>query len=217
MQKACWFRLPEALHPAARILLWCGWAIGAELAPLPVLYTMAVVATTAFIFSRFRLSAWRLLRRSRWLMLILLLTYAYTFSGDLLWPELGWASPTVEGMKGGLVRILRLALMLIALAVLLACTARPRLIYGLYVLARPLSAVGFDRRAFAVRLGLTLEYVEQLAETTPGGASQWLQLLREPMPVAEAASVYRLLPERWQWRDSFAILVALSAVLLSLL
>ena len=217
MQKACWFRLPESLHPAACILLWCGWAIGAELASLPVLYSMAVVTTTAFVFPRFRHTAARLLRRSRWLMLVLLLTYAYTISGDLVWPELAWASPTVEGVKGGLLRILRLALMLVALAVLLASTERPRLIYGLYVLARPLSALGFDRRAFAVRLGLTLEYVEQLAETTPGGATQWLQLLREPSSVTEAASVYRLLPERWKWHDSFAILVALSAVLLSLL
>ncbi len=206
--------MAEPFHPAARILLWCGWAVGVELAPLPILYGMAVVSATAFVFSRLRINAWRLLRRSRWLMLVLLLTYAYTLPGDSVWLELGWVSPTLEGIREGLVRILRLALILVALATLLACTARPRLIYGLYFLVRPLTGIGFDRRAFAVRLGLTLTYVEHASENTYAKATSWLHRLQQPFIVADKPSVYILVPERWKWSDSLAIF-ALSVLLVA--
>ena len=200
--------MAESLHPVARILLWCGWAVGVELVSLPALYGMAVVSATAFVFSRLRHAAARLLYRSRWLLVVLLLTYAYTLPGHLVWPELGLASPTEEGVKSGLARILRIALMLVALAVLLASTERSRLIYGLYILMRPLTALGFDRRAFTVRLGLTLDYVERAPKAT-----QWLQVLRQPLPVVDTPAVYSLTPECWKGRDSLAILAALSAVL----
>lgn len=201
------------MHPTARILLWCGWAVGVELAALPVLYSMAVVSATAFMFPRFRLAAWRLLRRIRWLMAVLLLTYAYTLPGHALWPELAWASPTLEGTRLGLERILRLALIVIALAMLLASTERSRLIYGLYVLARPLGMLGFDRRAFAVRLGLTLDYVEQAAATKPR-PTQWLQQIRD-LRTPDTPGVYSLMPERWKGCDSLILLT--SGAMLALL
>ena len=167
------------------------------------------------MFPRFRHDAWRLLRRTRWLMLVLLVTYAYTLPGHALWPELAWASPTVEGTKLGLERSLRLALIVVALVMLLVGTGRPRLIYGLYVLARPLSGLGFDRRAFAVRLGLTLGYVEQAQETTKQKPTQWLQRIRE-LRAPDTPTVYSLIPERWKGGDSL-ILLASSAMLLALL
>ena len=201
------------MHPIARVLLWCGWAAGVELAALPVLYSMAVVSATAFMFPRFRLAAWRLLRRTRWLMAVLLLTYAYTQPGSSLWPELAWASPTLEGVRLGLERILRLALIVIALAVLLSSTERSRLIYGLYGLARPLGMLGFDRRAFAVRLGLTLGYVEQAAETKPRPA-EWLQQIRD-FRTPDTPDIYSLSPERWKGWDSLSLLT--SGVVLALL
>ena len=147
-------------------------------------------------------------------MLVLLLTYAYSLPGESAWPALGWASPTMEGVQQGLIRILRLALILVALAMLLASTAWPRLIYGLYFLVRPFTAIGFDRRAFAVRLGLTLAYVEQASETTPTKATSWLQRLQQPLIVADTPSVYSLAPERWKWSDSLAMF-ALSALLVA--
>lgn len=205
------------LHSAARILIWCGWAIGVELVSLPILTVLAVVSATAFVFARFRRSAWHLLRRTRWLMLILLLTYAYTLPGDIVWPAWGSWSPTLQGVMAGTVRVLRLSLMLIALAVLLASTPRARLIYGLYVLARPLALLGFDRRAFAVRLGLTLEYIER-PETPMDkdlSLSQWLAKLKQPVPQDDDSAVYRLPTERWKWHDSLFVLAAWSALLLS--
>ena len=131
-----------------------------ERAALPPLIILAVATATAFLFAPVRIQLLRLLRRTRWLMAVLLLTYAYALPGTPLWP--GWIgrAPASKALQQGALRVGRLLLMLAGLAVLLAYTSRPRLIYGLYALARPLTWLGFDRRAFAVRLGLTLDYVE---------------------------------------------------------
>ena len=202
------------LHSTARILLWCGWAVGVEVVSVRILTILAVVSATAFVFARFRLGAWRLLRRSRWLMGVLLLTYAYTLPGDPVWAAWGAWSPTLQGVSAGAGRVLRLSLMLVALAVLLASTPRDRLIYGLYVLARPLTFLGFDRRAFAVRLGLTLEYIEQQAPSKDISLSLWLAKLTQP-EIHPDAGVYHLQAERWRWHDSLVVLGALAGLLLS--
>ena len=200
------------VHSAARILLWCGWAIGVEFVSAPTLNMLAVVSATAFVFAPYRRAAWRLLYRSRWLMLVLLLTYAYTLPGNPIWPAWGSWSPAQQGATAGAVRVLRLSLMLIGLAVLLVSTPRARLIYGLYVLMRPVAWLGFDRRGFAVRLGLTLEYIERQA---PGGSlQQWLAQLKQPVHPDIESTVYRMQTERWRWHDSALIVGMVTTMLL---
>lgn len=198
-------------HPVARILLWCGWAVAVERVAAPQLAVLAVAAATAFLFAPARSQLLRLLRRTRWLMAVLLLTYAYALPGAALWPELGWASPGVEGLRQGALRAGRLALMLAGLAVLLAYTPRARLIYGLYALAKPLTWLGFDRRAFAVRLGLTLDYVEHAPRP-----ARWLDALRVPLADDGTPVTYPLQAERWQSRDSAVILAGLLLVVIVL-
>ena len=201
------------VHSAARILLWCGWAIGVELVALPILNILAVVSATAFVFGPYRRAAWCLLYRSRWLMLVLILTYAYTLPGNPLWSAWGSWSPTQQGVSAGAVRVLRLCLMLVGLAVLLVSTPRIRLIYGLYVLLRPMEWLGFDRCAFAVRLGLTLEYIER---QPPGGSlQQWLAQLKQPVHPDIEPTVYRMQTERWRWHDSVLILGMATTMLLA--
>lgn len=174
---------------------------------MPQLSLLAVAAATAFLFAPARIQLLRLLRRTRWLLAVLLLTYAYALPGATLWPALGWASPSAEGLQQGALRAGRLVLLLAGLAVLLATTPRARLIYGLYALARPLTWFGFDRRAFAVRLGLTLDYVEHATRPV-----RWLDALRAPLPDEAAPTGYRLQTERWQSRDSAVILAGLLLV-----
>ncbi|MCD6705132.1 MAG: hypothetical protein LT080_01595 [Thiobacillus sp.] len=183
-----------------------------ERAALSPLMILAVAAATALLFAPARHEGWRLLRRTRWLMAVLLLTYAYSLPGIPLWPSLGWASPSVEGLQQGALRIGRLVLLLAGLAALLAYTSRPRLIYGLYALARPLAWLGFDRRAFAVRLGLTLDYVEHAPKPT-----RWLDALRAPLPDDAAPATYTLHTERWQGCDSAVILGGLLLLLVVVL
>lgn len=179
-----------------------------EHAAFPQLPFLAVATATAFLFAPVRLDGRRLLRRTRWLMTVLLLTYAYTLPGTLLWPSLGWASPSIAGLQQGALRVGRLLLMLTGLAVLLAYTPRPRLIYGLYGLVRPLTWLGFDRRAFAVRLGLTLDYVERAPKP-----ARWLDALRAPPPDDPGPAVYVLQAEQWQGCDSAVILAGLLLLL----
>jgi energy-coupling factor transporter transmembrane protein EcfT len=181
--------------------------VAVERAALSPLIILAVASATAFLFAPVRLQLLRLLRRTRWLLAILLLTYAYVLPGMALWPALDWASPSVEGLQQGALRAGRLVLMLAGLALLLAYTSRPRLVYGLYVLARPLAWLGFDRRAFAVRLGLTLDYVECAPKQ-----ARWLEALRQPVPDDATPATYILEAERWQSRDSAVILAALLLV-----
>jgi len=197
-------------HPAARILLWCGWAVAVERAALPELTLLAVVSATAFLFAPVRIQLLRLLRRTRWLMGVLLLTYAFTLPGVALWPALGWASPSIDGLQLGSVRVGRVILLLAGLATLLAGTTRPQLIYGLYVLARPLGWLGFDRRAFAVRLGLTLDYVEQAPRP-----ARWQDALLAPLPDASTPTRYTLQVARWQSCDVAVILAGLLLAVLS--
>ena len=68
--------MAEFPHPVARILLWCGWAVAVERAAMPQFAFLAVATATAFLFYPVRSEGWRLLRRTRWLMAVLLLTYA---------------------------------------------------------------------------------------------------------------------------------------------
>ena len=178
---------------------------------MPLIAFLAVATATAFLFSSARQESARLLRRTRWLMAVLLLTYAYSLPGAALWPTLGWASPTLEGLQQGMWRVGRLVLMMIGLSVLLAYTARPRLIFGLYVLAGPLAWLGFDRRAFAVRLGLTLDYVEHAPKPV-----RWLDALQEPVADDSGPATYVLPTERWQGRDTAVILAGLFGVWLVL-
>ncbi|MBT9591292.1 MAG: hypothetical protein IV089_10350 [Thiobacillus sp.] len=174
---------------------------------MPQFAFLAVATATAFLFYPVRSEGWRLLRRTRWLMAVLLLTYAYSMPGALLWPSLGWASPSLEGLEQGAWRVGRLVLLLAGLSVLLAYISRPRLIFGLYVLARPLAWLGFDRRAFAVRLGLTLDYVEHAAKPV-----RWLDALRAPLADDAEPVTYSLHTESWRGRDSAVILAGLLGV-----
>jgi energy-coupling factor transporter transmembrane protein EcfT len=203
--------LANCPHPAARILVWCGWAVAVERAASPQLPYLAVALATAFLFASVRHEAWRLLRRTRWLMAVLLLTYAYTLPGTPVWPSLEWASPSLEGLRLGALRAARLAMMIAGLAVLLASTSRPRLIYGLYGLARPLTWFGFDRRSFAVRLGLTLDYVEHAPKP-----AHWLDALHAPLQDNAGPATYSLQAECWQACDSAVILAGLLGVWLVL-
>lgn len=103
----------------------------------------------------------RLLRRSRWLFLMLLVIYAFATPGEYIagWPLA--TAPTYEGIIDGVLQAARLAIMLMGIALLLATTPRAGLIAGIYLLLKPLGCCGLSPEKFASRLWLTLHYVEQ--------------------------------------------------------
>lgn len=112
-------------------------------------------------------ASWRapiiLLRRLRWLLFSMLLVYGWFTPGTVLWPALGAAAPTIEGLKEGLLRAGALLLIALAAQLLIAGIARPQLLAALFWLAQPLRLLGLSRERLALRLVLTLDAVPRLA------------------------------------------------------
>ena len=111
--------------------------------------------------------AWRLLRRMRWLFLSIAVIYLWLTPGIPLFPittDFAEWLPTVDGLWQGGLRIVALALMVVAASLLLHITARDQVLGALRWLLTPLSVVGFPHERFAVRAALTLEAVTRVQE-----------------------------------------------------
>lgn len=148
-------------HPAVLILLWICLIISMQsLQTTGLLLAGFPLLSVAFALSSSRLIT--LLRRTRWIMLSLVLIYAYATPGEALWVSLAQFSPTHEGLINGILQLCRLAFTLAGLAILLNLLPRQQLIGGLYVLTYPLQYAGLSRERLAVRLALTLQYAESV-------------------------------------------------------
>lgn len=159
------------IHPATRIISLILLAIAAQLLHGPGLLLLFVVLLLWLSQPGWK-DFLRLFRRARWLLVSLLLIYALATPGEIIPGLPEWLSPTYEGIHSGLTQALRLVVMLAALACLLATSSRETWMSGIYTLLRPLAWLGLSPERFAVRLWLTLHYVEN---TPPG----MLKKLRE--------------------------------------
>jgi energy-coupling factor transport system permease protein len=148
------------VHPASRILIYLLAALAIPGLPFFMLPILLLVALLALIVQR--RAPLRLLWRTRWLLLVLLLGYAYSLPGEPVWQALGSASPSWEGGRHGVEQAARLIVLLLWLDMLVLCLPANELLAGLYQLMRPLSWIGLDPRRAALRLGLTLRAIEDL-------------------------------------------------------
>lgn len=166
-------------HPAAQILVWC-----LLVATLQVLTLGALLSATGFILlCAFAISGHKfiqLVRRTRWIMLSLLVIYAYSTPGQPLSDALGMFSPSREGLSDGVLQLARLLAALAGLAILLDRLHRQQLIAGLYTLCAPMQWLGMSRERIAVRLALTLHYAEVVMLRGRGGWQDTLGSLFEP-------------------------------------
>ena len=164
-------------HPAALILLWVFLAIAMQSLTATVLLLAGVsLLIVAYVLSAARLRT--LLHRTRWIMLSLLLIYAYATPGVAMVASLSQFSPTYEGVIDGLLQLNRLVFALAGLAILLSLLSQQQLISGLYALGYPLRYIGLSRARMAVRLALTLHYAESSMRDT---AANWRASI-EQMP-----------------------------------
>lgn len=164
-------------HPAVQILVWVLLALLAQrLQPLALLVLSAILVSLALRLCAAQLLS--LLRRTRWILFSLLLIYAYTTPGASWWPQLGFVSPTREGILDGLLQLGRLLSVLSGLAILLVLLPQTQLISGLYTLAYPLRWLGLSRERIAVRLALTLEYAESAMRDT---ATDWRATIHDAL------------------------------------
>lgn len=155
------------MHPSLKIFFLLTLAVAIQFASAPSLAVLGVVVVLAatVLYSKPFL---RVLYRSRWLLLTLVLIYAFTTPGEYVH---GWPSefaPSYEGIVSGMLQTGRLIIMLAALSLLLGSTRREILMSGIYGLLRPLRLLGLAPERFAARLWLTLHYVEQAPERHRG-------------------------------------------------
>lgn len=146
-------------HPAAQILAWCLLvAMLQVMVPGALLMATGLVLLCAYAISGHKFI--QLVRRTRWIILSLLVIYAYSTPGQPLLDTLGMFSPSREGLSDGVLQLARLLAALAGLAILLDRLHRQQLIAGLYSLFAPLHWLGLSRERVAVRLALTLHYAE---------------------------------------------------------
>jgi hypothetical protein len=170
------------LHPASRILTYL---MAALVIPGLPFFMLPIPLIGAFLLLvHFRRAPARLIWRTRWLLLVLLVGYAYGLPGQPLVAALGDASPSLEGLLHGAQQALRLLILLLWLDILVLAQGTESLLGGLYQILQPLARLGVDGSRAALRLGLTLKAIEGMER----GHGNLLRLL-EPEHVPD-------LPER---------------------
>ncbi len=153
------------LHPTSLILIYLLAALAIPGLPFFILLILLLLAVALLIVQR--RAPLRLLWRTRWLLLILLLGYAYSMPGDSVWQALGGFAPTWQGLQHGAGQAVRLIVLLLWLDALVLRLPADELLSGLYQLLQPLllpplSWLGFKPSRIALRLGLTLRAIEEV-------------------------------------------------------
>ena len=160
----------SASHPAALLALWVGFAI--LLQPLFVV-GLAVATSVMLPLALFGAgeTTRKLLFRTRWLLLTIVVLFAFATPGERLPGSLGETGITWDGIHQGAEHVMRLVLLLAALALLHKRLGTDGIIAGLHWLLAPLARWRDLRQRIVVRLMLILDHVEN---TAPGSWRGWL-------------------------------------------
>lgn len=193
------------MHPGAALFLWTALVVLLQTVSGWVLVFMTslwlgVAAGTCYPTLR------RLVRRIRFLLLAILILFAWMTPGQAFitfWTTLG---PSREGLALAVAHGLRLLGVVALVALLLGRGGRDFLVSGLYALMAPCSLFGLSRDRLAVRLLLVLRN----AENPPSGG--WRHWLDPDLPSAEAAPLH---VQRVGLRARDWVLLALAAGLLA--
>jgi len=197
-------------HPAVPILVWIMLALLVQRLQGAILLTTCVV----LILLALRLCAAQvrsLIKRTRWILIVLLFIYAYTTPGGAVFPQFGILSPTWEGLSDGATQLERLLSVLAGLAILLTLLPQTSLISGLYSLMYPLRWLGLSRERFAVRLALTLENAESAMRDT---ASDWRNTIDDALkPITSGASHIELEVHAFTLVDASVLLAGVALMI----
>jgi len=196
-------------HPASEILAWCMVVVMLQaIATDKLLLVSSLTLIGALVISgkKFLL----LLRRTRWIMLSLLIIFSFSTPGVELTSILGTYGPTQEGLIDGILQLIRIITALAALAILLERLDRQKLIAGLYTLLIPLQWLRISRERLAVRWALTLHYAEL---TMLKGATNWQSMLEGLFESKdEPVSEMELTLYRFGLRDAVLLLLVTTFV-----
>jgi hypothetical protein len=167
----------NSMHPASRILIYLLAALAIPGLPFFMLPALLLLALSMLIMAR--RMPFRLIWRTRWLLLVLLFGYAYSLPGAPVLTLLAEFSPSWEGLLHGMEQAARLTVLLLWLDILVLRLSSEALLAGLLQLIRPFSIIGLDPRRAALRLGLTLRAIEVM-ERGRGNVRSLLELDYEP-------------------------------------
>lgn len=181
--------LPKlTVHPTTRLIVWLALLVvvqvlsGAALAGAFLVLPLC----TARVLRR----GWRLVWRTRWLLVSLFVILSWGVAGEPLWP--GAAAPTDEGLREALTHMGRLVLVLIVVAAFLEAMPLPDLLAATHALLKPLRHFGIDAERGVVRLMLVLRYVEALPSPR-----DWRVLLDAPRASVSERVELDHQPLRW--------------------
>jgi hypothetical protein len=150
------------MHPVIRII--CLLVLGTMVSlgnPAGVVTAAGlVIALYFFTSTAYFATAWRSIRRLRWLFLSILIIYLWFTPAETASSGNVWL-PSIEGAVQGVVRMLTLIILVLAANLLLRTTTREQIISALLWLTFPLHVFGFPHERFAVRMTLVLETVIQ--------------------------------------------------------
>lgn len=193
------------LHPYTRILLLLMLAVLVQFLPFVALL-LAGVLLSAVAFVRYPEHLHKMLRRTRWLLLTLLLVFAFTTPGEYLknWPLA--IAPTYEGIFAGVLQAGRLVIILAGLALLMGTTSRESLMSGIHILLWPMRLIGISTERFTARLWLTLHYFE-LAPVKAAG-EVWTALDQVESADGGVSPEYlRIETTAFMWRDVLVLCI----------
>lgn len=145
------------LHPTALLLAWAAFAVAIPWFGFLVLWAASALLALG-VWVGGVTTCWRLVRRTRVLLIALLVLYAFATPGAPL--IAAWEAPSQEGLLAGALQAWRLLLMITALALLLTRLSREQLLAGIYGLLAPFKPLGLPLERIAVRLWLTMQYAE---------------------------------------------------------
>lgn len=191
------------MHPATRLLILLLLLFASQ--GLTAGTVWAVILTLPLFGQRALSRCWQLIRRARWLLLSLLLIFAWGSVGEALWS--GPLAPTHEGLRDALDHLGHLLLAIAGVAVLLTTTSSTEIISGARHLLKPWRYIGINPDRGLVRLLLVLHYLE--VSPRP---QDWRQLLATPSRAT--IDFFDLTDTRLAGSDYLALLLAMSLVAL---
>jgi len=139
------------------LLAWIAFAVALPWFSVLILWMTSALLALAVWAGGFN-TCWRLVRRTRVLIIALLVLYTFATPGAPLFAA--WEVPTHEGLLAGAQQAGRLLLMITALALLIVRLSREQLLAGIYGLLAPFKPLGLPLERIAARLWLTLQYAE---------------------------------------------------------
>lgn len=149
----------KTLHPAVLVAAGFVCMLGIQL--LQALWLVSVVIIVlilALVAGRKKLGA--VIRRLRYILIAVIVLFAWQTPGVLIVPVLGMFSPTYDGLLLALDSTARLLATAAVVAVMLEKLSTAQWVSSLYVLIAPLRIAGVSPERFAVRLRLVLDYVD---------------------------------------------------------